>query len=65
METEIRISGMMCSHCEARVKEALESVSGVEAAAVSCKDGNAVVRGNAERSELENAVRAAGYEVRQ
>lgn len=65
METEIRISGMMCPHCEARVKEALENVSGVKAVSVSFRDGNAYVTGNAERIELENAVRAAGYEVRQ
>ena len=43
MEKTLNIEGMMCTHCEARVKKALEGVEGVTAAAVSHESGTAVV----------------------
>ena len=43
MEKTLKVEGMMCEHCEARVKKALEAVPGVESAAASHKDGTAVV----------------------
>ena len=43
MEKTLKIEGMMCGHCEARVKKALEAVPGVESAAVSHEAGTAVV----------------------
>ena len=43
MTKELKIEGMMCEHCEATVKKALEAVDGVASAAVSHKEGNAVV----------------------
>jgi len=43
MEKTIKIEGMMCGHCEATVKKALEKVEGVESAVVSHEKGNAVV----------------------
>jgi len=43
MEKTMNIEGMMCMHCEARVKKALEAVEGVTAAAVSHEAGTAVV----------------------
>lgn len=43
MEKTIRIEGMMCPHCEARVKQLLEEIDGVETAITSHKDGTAVV----------------------
>lgn len=43
MEKTIRIEGMMCPHCEARVKQLLESTEGVAAAVVSHTTGTAVV----------------------
>ena len=43
MEKTIKIEGMMCGHCEATVKKALEAVEGVEAAVVSHEKGTAVV----------------------
>lgn len=39
----LKIEGMMCPHCEARVKKALEAVDGVESAAASHTEGTAVV----------------------
>ena len=43
MEKTMKIEGMMCAHCEARVKKALEAVEGVSQAAVSHEAGTAVV----------------------
>jgi Cu2+-exporting ATPase len=43
MEKTMKIQGMMCGHCEARVKKALEAVPGVQEAVVSHEAGTAVV----------------------
>ena len=43
MEKTLKVEGMMCEHCEARVKKALEAVPGVESAVANHKDGTAVV----------------------
>ncbi len=43
MEKTMNIEGMMCTHCEARVKKALEALEGVASAAVSHESGTAVV----------------------
>lgn len=43
MEKTLKVEGMMCPHCEARVKKALEAIPGVESAVASHKDGTAVV----------------------
>lgn len=39
----MKIEGMMCGHCEARVKKVLEALDGVEQAEVSHETGTAVV----------------------
>ena len=43
MTKTMKIEGMMCGHCEARVKKALEAVAGVSEAVVSHEKGTAVV----------------------
>ncbi len=43
MEKTLKIEGMMCGHCEATVKKALEALEGVDAAVVSHEKGTAVV----------------------
>lgn len=60
---KIFIEGMMCPHCEGRVKEALLSVNGVVSAEVSYKNGTAIVKGVCDTGLLSEAVRAAGYKV--
>ncbi len=61
---ELKIEGMMCPHCENRVKKALEALDGVQSAEVSHKTGTAVVRGeNLDAAVLKAAVEAAGYKV--
>ena len=43
MTKTVNIEGMMCEHCEATVKKALEALDGVESAAVSHRSGTAVI----------------------
>ena len=64
-EITMKIDGMMCGHCEARVKAALEGVSGVSSAAVSHESGTAVVSctGKVTEKKLRRAVEDAGYTV--
>ena len=65
MEKTLKIEGMMCPHCEATVKAALEALPGVQSAAVSHKDGTAVVTLSGEVSDeaLRTAVTDKGYKV--
>ena len=64
MTKTMKIEGMMCPHCEATVKKALETVSGVESAVVSHETGTAVVTaGDVSDAALTEAVTAKGYEV--
>ena len=61
----MQIEGMMCPHCEARVKKALEAVDGVQEALVSHQEGSAVVKAvGVSREALAKAVTDAGYEVK-
>ena len=47
----IKIEGMMCGHCEAHVKKALEALDGVEMAEVSHESGTAIVTLSADVSD--------------
>ncbi len=66
MTKTMTIEGMMCPHCEARVKKALEALDGVESAAVSHNAGTAIVTLSApvENETLKAAVEAQDYEVK-
>lgn len=48
MEKTMKINGMMCGHCEARVKKCLEALPEVDEAQVSHEAGTAVVKLNKE-----------------
>lgn len=64
MEITLKIEGMMCPHCEARVKNTLEGISGVKSAVVSHKTGTAVVTTDTvTRETLVSAVENQGYKV--
>ena len=65
MTKTMKIEGMMCGHCEARVKKALESVEGVESADVSHETGTAKVtlRADVPDDVLKKAVEAQDYPV--
>ena len=65
MKKTMKINGMMCGHCEARVKKALEAVEGVQEAVVSHEAGNAVVTLSSDVADevLKKAVEDQDYEV--
>ena len=61
----MKIKGMMCGHCEASVKKALEAIAGVSEAVVSHEKGNAVLTLNETVSDdvLKKAVEDQDYKV--
>ncbi len=65
MELTMKIEGMMCGHCEATVKKALEAIDGVSEAAVSHESGMAVVKltKNVDGEILKKAVEDKDYKV--
>lgn len=65
MKKTMKIEGMMCGHCEARVKKALEALPEVDGAVVSHEAGTAIVSLNAEISDdmLKKAVEDQDYPV--
>ena len=65
MEKTMKIEGMMCGHCEARVKKVLEALEQVEEAVVSHEAGTAVVKLSAELDNevLKKAVEDQDYKV--
>jgi Cu2+-exporting ATPase len=64
MEKTVKINGMMCPRCEAHVKKALEAIPGVESAAPSHSENNAVLTLSADVPDdaLKAAVEEAGYD---
>ena len=65
MKKILNVEGMMCEHCEARVRSALEGMNQVDQAKVSHKKGTAVVKLNEEVADeaLKKAVEDQGYQV--
>ncbi len=65
MKKTMRIEGMMCGHCEATVKKALETIEGVTLADVNHENGTAVVTLTADVSDdtLQRAVEDKDYKV--
>ena len=66
MKEILNIKGMMCTHCEAHVKKALEAIPTVENAEVSHEKGTAVVTLTAktDRAEFQKAIEDAGYTLK-
>ena len=65
MTKTMKIEGMMCEHCEARVKKVLEAVDGVTGAQVSHQEGSAIVTMSAPVDDeiLKKAVEDQDYKV--
>ena len=59
----LKIEGMMCGHCKARVEKALKAVAGVETVEVSLENKTATVTGKADPALLRQAVIDAGYQI--
>ncbi|MBP3437022.1 MAG: heavy metal translocating P-type ATPase [Clostridia bacterium] len=66
MKKTVQIEGMMCPHCEARVKKLLEEMNEVTEADVSHKSGTALITLNSDVSDeaLKGIIEAAGYTVK-
>jgi Cu2+-exporting ATPase len=65
MEKVYRVEGMMCPHCEARVKKTVEGIAGVESAVASHTEGTVTVVGSGFTDEaVISAILAQGYEVK-
>ena len=65
MEKTLKVEGMMCMHCEGRVKKCLEEIEGVNEAIVSHEAGTATIISDNEipTDTLVNAIEAQGYKV--
>ena len=63
MKTVIKVEGMMCPHCKARVESVCKAVAGTVDAEVDLQAKQVTVTGDASVEELKNAITAAGYEV--
>ncbi|MCQ2249219.1 MAG: heavy metal translocating P-type ATPase [Treponema sp.] len=65
MEKTIKVDGMMCMHCEAHVKEALEKINGVESAVASHEKKEVIVTMSKDVADdvLKEAIEKAGYKV--
>ena len=63
METVIKVEGMMCSHCKARVEKACKSVPGTVDAIVDLEAKTVTVTGTADVAALKQAITDADYQV--
>jgi Cu+-exporting ATPase len=63
MEVIIKVNGMMCPHCKARVEAVCKAVEGTVDAVVDLAEKQVTVSGNADIHLLKKAITDAGYEV--
>jgi len=63
MVTVIRVEGMMCPHCKARVESVCKTVSGVQDAVVDLQEKTVTVTGDADVNLLKKSITDSGYEV--
>jgi len=63
MTTVLKVEGMMCPHCKARVESVCKAVPGATDAVVDLQEKQVTVTGNAEIDALKKAITDAGYEV--
>ena len=63
METVIKVEGMMCTHCKARVESVCKAVEGVTDAVVDLQQKQVTVTGTADVEQLKKTIIDAGYEV--
>ena len=64
MEIKVKVKGMMCEHCEAHVKKAIEGINGVKEAKADHKAGTVTIKAEREidKEKIKTAVESAGYE---
>ncbi len=63
-EMKIKVNGMMCAHCEAHVKKALEAIDGIESVVASHEENLVTITrsGDVDEASIKAAVEEAGYE---
>jgi Cu2+-exporting ATPase len=63
-EMKIKVNGMMCAHCEAHVKKALEAIDGIESATASHEENMVTITTSKDVDEalIKEAITEAGYE---
>ena len=61
---KIKVTGMMCGHCEAHVKKALEAIDGIESVVASHEENMVTITNSKDVDEaaIKAAVEEAGYE---
>ena len=61
---KIKVNGMMCAHCEAHVKKALEAIDGIESAVASHEENRGTLTNSKDVDEalIKAAITEAGYE---
>ncbi len=64
MEVKLKVDGMSCAHCSARVEKALRNVKGVTDVTVSLEKGEAAVKGEFDVAAAVKAVEDAGYDCK-
>ena len=62
-KTSIKVEGMMCMHCVAHVRKAVESVVGEGKANVDLESKTVTVEGACDKAKLIAAIKEAGYEA--
>lgn len=65
-ERLIRVEGMMCEHCEKRVRDCLEAFENIEIAIPDYKTGTVklTVKGEPDMKEIRKAISSAGYKLK-
>ena len=63
MEIVIKVEGMMCGHCKARVEKVCKAVPGTQDAVVDLAAKTVTVTGTADTAALKQAIRDADYQV--
>ena len=66
MKNEIKVNGMMCAHCEARVTKAVTALDGVKSCVASAAEGTVKVEYDESKVSLnaiKDAIKAQDYEV--
>lgn len=63
METVIKVEGMMCNHCKARVEKVCKAVPGTVDAVVDLAAKTVTVAGTTDVEALKKAITGAGYTV--
>lgn len=63
METTIKVEGMMCTHCKARVESVCKAVPGILDAVVDLQAKTVLITGTADVAMVKKAITDAGYEV--